>query len=88
MKPFEQRDWNYYFEKGDKVKLCDDWPSERAGELFRERYKNAVGKTGVIIDVYSDLHAFCCGKIYRVSVDFDGEIVEGMAQIFIKVDEL
>jgi hypothetical protein len=89
MKTFEEREWNYYFNVGDKVKICDDSPSNYLYNLskLKPSIKDCINKVGTVTNCYSDMHAFCCGSLWMVKVDFDGVILELMSQFFIKIDE-
>jgi hypothetical protein len=89
MKTFAEREWNYHFNVGDRVKICDDWPPNYLENLSKCKpsIKDCIDKVGTVTKCYCDMHAFCCGSLWMVTVDFDGIILQLTAQSFIKVDE-
>jgi hypothetical protein len=89
MKKFAEREWNYHFNVGDRVKICDDSPSNYLDTLskWKPSIKDCINKVGTVINCYSDIHAFCCGSLWTAKVDFDGVILELTTQLLIKVDE-
>lgn len=88
MKNFKEREWNYYLEVGDKVKICDDGPPKLIENLskWKPEIKKCLDKIGIVRSCYSDLHAFCCGYLWRVEVDFEGITIDTSTQILIKID--
>ena len=66
----ENREFNYYFNIGDKITL--DTTVMTSYEL--EKYENIIGVGGVITECYSDFHAFSRGSAYQHQISFDNGI--------------
>jgi hypothetical protein len=89
MKTYNEREWNYHLEVGDKVKICNDGPPNMIENMYswKPLIRECIDKVGTVVSCWSDLHAFCCGSMYVAKVDFEGVIIDCSTQILIKVDE-
>lgn len=63
----ENRGFNYYFNKGELVKLDYDVMDDSE----KEKYSDLIGLHAVITDCYSSLHSFAHGSAYSHHVKFE-----------------
>jgi hypothetical protein len=63
----ESRVFNYYFEKGEIVKL----DVELMDTIGMDKYSDLIGLHAVVTDCYSDLHSFGRGSSYSHHVKFE-----------------
>jgi hypothetical protein len=61
------RDFNYYFAKGEIVKL----DTEVMNDKEMEKYLDLIGLHAVVTDSYTDLHSFGRGSSYSHHVKFE-----------------
>jgi hypothetical protein len=71
--PMSEREWNYSFAAGERVKLIPEMVKNMINEPFSFSHINPsyLDKIGVITDCYPDLHCNL-GTSYMCLVDFDG----------------
>jgi hypothetical protein len=89
MKNFEQREYNYSFEIGDRVKIADDIPTESKHGITKDfnwmqkvDLESLVDKVGVVVECNSDLKG-PLGNAYIVKVAFDELLVNARAVYFL-----
>lgn len=70
----DSRSWNRFFEKDSLVMLDEEWMSDKEKEL----YKNLLGKTGIVLECSSDLHAFGRGSLCQHTIKWPGGIITGI----------
>lgn len=82
--PMSEREWNYYFNVGDRVKLIPEMIKNHINNPFSFNCidKSLIDKIGVVISCDCELHSFGQGSIYVCSVDFDGHIVNLLCMYF------
>jgi nitric oxide synthase oxygenase domain/subunit len=61
------REFNYYFGKGEIVKL----DVEVMNDIENEKYSDLIGLHAVVTDSYTDLHSFAHGSSYSHHVRFE-----------------
>ena len=61
------REFNYYFAKGEFVKLDESVMNDKE----KEKYSDLIGLHAIITDSYSDLHSFGRGSHYTHHVKFE-----------------
>ena len=74
--PMSEREWNYSFEVGERVKLIPEMVKNMINDpydpfQFINIDSSYLDKIGVITDCYPDLHCNL-GTSYMCLVDFDG----------------
>lgn len=62
-----QREFNYYFGKGEFVMLDESVMNEQE----KDKYSDLIGLHAVVTDSYSDLHSFSRGSYYSHHVRFE-----------------
>jgi len=85
----DPREFNYYFEIGDKVMVDSArWSFEyKPGEHLATHLGPYIGMVGEVMECKSDFHAFGQGSTYWCNVKFGDEIITQMCSEFIKVAE-
>lgn len=82
--PLSEREWNYYFNVGDRVKIIPEmtrnwiYSDSSFFESIDEDMKNGIG---VVINCWSDLHC-SYGSSYVCDVDFDGKQIRLLSMFF------
>lgn len=82
--PLSEREWNYSFEVGERVKLIPEMVKNNNYHPFSFNYidESLIDKIGIVISCHCDLHAFGQGSSYVCKVDFEGEIISHMCMYF------
>jgi hypothetical protein len=81
--PLSEREWNYSFEVGERVKIIPEMIKNHTDDPFSFYYidKSLIDKIGIVISCHCDLQAFEGGS-YVCKVDFEGEIISLMSMYF------